>query len=360
MPARRRQIWRPVLSKAPPVHPVGVWTPIAPAGLDMTGTYGSHWVQSSPSNPDWLFCCIDTFGVYRSKNRGVTWEKVGPFDNPTTVWIDPANHLHVYCTQGVRGSFQGFWESVDGGDTWAIPAGFVTVATAKNCYDVTMMAPNPADFSDVIVGCHSPWSGAGLSNAGIYRKQGATWTTIEPPAPTNPVGTVSLTFLYDPASGQGSPNDMLVATNGDGIYKSTDAGASFTKVSSLNAQHGGGQFFYAPDGKLYAGGVNYPMRSSDNGSTWASVGTSTLPNYGYFAVWKSGSYLYTGKSSGVIGGHSPEGLYRSLATDGLTWSAAPAPEDQLFVEGPFRGERNVAGNYDLMSNWFGGIHICPR
>lgn len=338
----------------------GQWVDITPPGLDVSSgaNFGSHWIESAQSNPDWVFCCIDTYGVYRSKNGGRTWGKVGPFDSPTTVWVDPSNHLNLYVTQGVRGSPQGFRKSTDGGDTFTTPAGWTTVSTATNCVDVTMLAPDQADFNHVIMSSHSPWSGMGLSNAGIYRTQdgGATWTTTAPVG-TWPVGTMSVFILNDPASGQGNRDTWIAATNGNGTWRTTNAGVSWTKVSNYDAPHGGGGWFYAPNGKLYAGGLHYPIRSSDNGITWEQIGVGTLPDYSYFDVRAAGGYLYTGQSSGVIAGHAAEEMYRSLVTDGNTFSKQPAPGNQKAAEGPFRMSFNVAANRLYAACWHGGLRV---
>ena len=133
-------------SKLPPDAPVlepGVWKPINPAAV----TYGQHgtggdqdvFTQGMTIDPCnaatlYLTACTNPVtgtshavpGLYRSTNAGTTWTKLGPFDGPINVRIDPKDPLHMYVGQGVRGNGIGFWVSKDGGKTWMQPQGSST------------------------------------------------------------------------------------------------------------------------------------------------------------------------------------------------------------------------------------------
>ena len=163
---------------APKLVP-GVWTPINPAAVSYgpKGQGGrdqdvfTQGMTIDPCNPATLYltACTNPVsgnapavpGLYRSTNAGTTWTKLGPFDGPIHVRIDPKDPLHMYVVQGVRGATAGFWVSTDGGKTFKAPDGFTTKANnsvggwTNDGYDV---AADPTHFNHVLVSFHSPLS----------------------------------------------------------------------------------------------------------------------------------------------------------------------------------------------------------
>ncbi|HEV8246000.1 MAG TPA: hypothetical protein VGP93_09540, partial [Polyangiaceae bacterium] len=218
----------------------GTWMDITPEAVDLNGTFGANSIDLDPSNPLTLYASIDQRGIWKTTDGGANWVRLGDpnqmgndaskyIDSPLRVAVDPCDPLHLYATQGVRGSTQGFWVSEDGGENWARPAGFIEIAkTATN--DVTTLAIDPSNFAHILVGSHSPWSGMG--NAGVLESKdaGQTWVA-HPPGSTFPVGSVALGFLYDPAAGVGDSNTWFLNGDGGGILRTTDAGGSWNKVS---------------------------------------------------------------------------------------------------------------------------------
>ena len=75
-------------------------------------------------------------------------------------------------------------------------------------------------------------------------------------------------FLYNPALGIGNSQTWLLGTQGAGYWRTTDSGATWTKVSDNNITHGGSTIYYAQNKVLYASGRT--MHSSDNGATWTN------------------------------------------------------------------------------------------
>jgi photosystem II stability/assembly factor-like uncharacterized protein len=63
----------------------------------------------------------------------------------------------------------------------------------------------------------------------------------------------------------------LIYGNGDGIYRSSDTGATFVKVSPLNAQTRVPVLF---KGSFYLGGATGLMVSKDKGATWTAQGSA--------------------------------------------------------------------------------------
>jgi hypothetical protein len=128
-------------------------------------------------------------------------------------------------------------------------------------------------------------------------------------------------FLSNPLLGLGNSNTWLMGTQGDGHWRTTDAGANWTKVSDNSMSHGGGQIYYAMNGVLYASGSPNPMRSTDNGAHW----TILSPSGGFLSIYGDGTTLYTCfQGSGIF--------QTSSETDGLTWKNM---NQQMFSYGPF-------------------------
>jgi len=74
--------------------------------------------DQSLSNPNILFSGGETGGVFKSENKGVSWEAVGDDYNLNghveTIEIDPSDENIVYFTN--RDGYM--YKSIDGGDTW--------------------------------------------------------------------------------------------------------------------------------------------------------------------------------------------------------------------------------------------------
>ena len=119
----------------------------------------------------------------------------------------------------------------------------------------------------------------------------------------------AINFLYKPELGLGDSKTWLIGTQGSGTFRTTDAGATWKKVSDNGIQHGGGTIDYTKAGVLYATGGDTNQRSTDNGVTWTKVG----PGGGYNGIVGDGKQLYTAKCFG------PTAMITSPETDGVTW-----------------------------------------
>jgi hypothetical protein len=139
---------------ANPTLTPGVWADITPPGG--TGGFGTAFVEIDPSNPATLYASCDQNGLYKTTNAGSNWIKIGQLDSPIEAKVDPNNSQHLYATQGVRGATLGFWISNDGGATFIMPAGFVSVSSTIGTRDVTMISVDPSDFNHFILSSHSP------------------------------------------------------------------------------------------------------------------------------------------------------------------------------------------------------------
>jgi hypothetical protein len=310
----------------------GVWADITPPGG--TGGFGTAFVEIDPNNPATLYASCDQNGLYKSTNAGSNWTKMGQLDSPIEVKVDPGNSQHLYATQGVRGATLGFWISNDGGATFTMPAGFVAVSSTVGMRDITMISVDPSDFKHFILSSHSAWSGMG--NAGIIEStDGGTSFIVHQPTTGFTAGTMGVNILSNPSQNIGNGQTWLVGTDGNGMYRTTNSGATWTKVTSNNVPHGGNNIFYSKTGVLYAGSTPYPIRSTDNGVTWQQTSTG-LEYFYYYIIYGDGNTLYTSKA--YAGGSWNSSWFTSPETNGTTWTKYNplGTGAQVFGSGPYQ------------------------
>ncbi len=234
-------------------------------GLDATQHIGK--IAVDPRNPNVVFVAAmgqlyaanPDRGIFRSRDGGKTWKKVlGPNNDAgaVEVVIDPSNSNVVYAglwntrrppwytyspTNGPGG---GIFKSSDGGETWKQ----LTVGLPKEGIGRTGIAISAANPRRVyaVIDCLLP----GVSPAG-----GA--------AP-------------EPPPGSGGRGGGAAPPGQGGVYRSDDAGATWTKMSGDNALWGRGWYFekIAVDPKnadiVYVPNVSV-SRSMDGGKTWVPV-----------------------------------------------------------------------------------------
>jgi hypothetical protein len=289
---------------------------------------------------------ISKAGLFKTINGGGSWAKIGNLDEPIRIRIDPNDTQHLYAADGVRGNTEGFWVSTDGGESWEHPPGFADLEQTEGGlfpWDVYDTAVDPTDFNHVLVSFHGAWgwtdSPWNTSSGVVESTDGGESWVVHPPGAW---GTGhSINFLYNPELATGDSNTWLVGTQGPGMFRTTDAGESWTQVNEVGIQHGGGTVYYASTGVLYATGADSLYRSTDNGASFAKVG----PSGGYNGIGGDGTRLYAGKgfSSGLP--------TSSLETDGQTWSDYGSQA----IGGTFQIEYDSINGIVYATTWTSGI-----
>jgi len=329
----------------------GVWRNITPPQVtDLLGTDPCTDLQYDPSNRSTLFAMYGGLGIFKSTDDGATWTAIGNLPTPTSfgrLRIDPNNPLHLYASGSVEGSSLGFWVSNDGGNTWTIPAAFGAGANVTWSNDVYNIAVDPTDFNHFLLTFHQMSPSAGV----VESTDGGSTYAVHP-LPSSACYGNGIAFLYDPALGLGDKNTWLSGCGyGTGVYRTSDAGASWTEVSPLQEDHGGFDAHYSTQGFLYIGYSSGVLRSTDNGLTWTPVTSGQQSNWTY-SVISDGHNLYSspafvGQTYNLPFFVSPEGG----SDEGAAWTAYST---QILPEGPWRMVFDSVNGIIYNAAWGGG------
>jgi len=200
-----------------------------------------------PENPGEVWASgDDTGGLYRSQDGGASWQTLpmGEHKDRATYALrfDPADANRIYSPSHFG---RGLLVSTDGGATW-----------------------NP--------------SGTGLPDASAPGNQRRIFDLEISPLDSN----------------------LVFAATGVGLYKSTDAGGSFTQVTGTNISNETGfrAIAFAADGRLFAGGEQQGVYvSADGGGSWTTI----IPTGGVNApavtdIVAGDNALYMGFQAGVV------------------------------------------------------------
>lgn len=253
--------------------PPSNWQPVGPFTHTNTGSWSSGQgrvaiVHVDPNNSSTIYLGSPAGGIWKSINNGTSWSPLTdelPQIGVSGIAVDYSNSNTIYIATGDKDAGDtysvGVYKSVDGGVTWS--------ATG------TMGASNPSRAGDIVI---HPTNNQILwcaTNNGIYKttNAGTSWTQVQ--AGNFSQGSIRL-----------KPNDptIVYATTKSTFYRSTDSGSSFTIVSSglpatsgrliLDVTPANANYVYvlsATTGNAFQG----IYRSVDGGVTFASRNTTT-------------------------------------------------------------------------------------
>lgn len=269
------------------------------------------------------------------------WTSNGPTDgNVLAVAFDPTSPATAYAGT----SSGGFFKSVDGGVTWSASSTGVTNVSGTR---ITGLAVDPVTPTRVYA-----TSDTGV-NQGVFRSTnaGASWS----------FAALDATFAV--AIHPTTPTTLYVS-GAMGVYKSTDAGDTWTAVLS-------GQPFFclaidpsAPD-IVYAGANTAVYKSSNGGATWTAFGAGLQSGEAVLALAVHPTIsliVYAGQEDGgvrksVDGGNNWTGLGPIVGSppgDLVAQSLAidPASPDTVYVGGfTVNGGFSVYKSTDGGANW---------
>jgi photosystem II stability/assembly factor-like uncharacterized protein len=223
------------------------WTPV----FDSEGSYSIGAITLDPKNPStvWVGTGENNSqrsvsygdGVYRSDDGGKSWKNVGLKDSQHIgkILIDPRNSQTVYvAAQGPlwnSGGDRGLYKTTDGGASWK---NVLSLSENTGVTDVVLDPRNP----DVLIAAayqrrRHVWT---LINGGpesaIYKSTdgGATWRKLTSGLPTENLGRIGLALAP-------SNPDMVYASvesidKKGGIFRSTDRGETWERRNEFDQQ----------------------------------------------------------------------------------------------------------------------------
>nr|MDP9122304.1 glycosyl hydrolase [Acidobacteriota bacterium] len=310
---------------------------------------GESWTRNSVSVGD---------GVYKSADGGDSWERVGlekteriariavhPGDG-STVWVCATGHLWDGNEE------RGVYKTTDGGKSWKR---VLFVDRDTGCSD---LAVDPQDPSILYAGMWQfrrfPWAfRSGGPGSGLYKSTdgGTTWKRLSNGLPAGEKGRIAV------AVAPSRPNVVyaLVEARPTALYRSDDTGASWTEVnSSFNIQV---RPFYFARLVVDPADFNYVYKpgfslsaSSDGGKSFSSPFSSfsSSVHSDHHALWinpKDPQQLLLGTDGGI---------YMS-ADRGRGWRHLRSlPVAQLYqVSYDMRWPYNVYGGLQDNGSWMG-------
>lgn len=334
----------------------GTFANITPPGVSLNqsdfggNNYGMQTIALSPVAPRTLYVGTCYQGIWKSTDSGLHWSKVnigsnGPNLDTGRNWtlaVDPTDANVVYTVAGF-GSGQGIWKSTNGGIDWSqtLPSGVQSATTA----DIYSIAIDPSNRLHLLVGSHSGWNFG--PDAGVLESLDGGQSWVQHP-PRGGWGAGHYVFFIDSTT-------WLLCTQGAGIWRTDNSGASWTQVSTANMQHGADQLYRTSNGVLYLGATGKVLRSTDNGVTWSDAGAPHNQD-GYNAIIGDGTYLYAQTANTGASSVGTQPYYYTLETDGTTWKPY---NTQTFSDGPMAMAVDRANGLLFSSNWRAGVWRLP-
>ena len=214
------------------------WTPV----FDHEGSYSIGTVVLDPKDPEtvWVGTGENNSqrsvsygdGVYKSEDGGHSWKNMGlkHSDHIGRILIDPRDSKILYvAAQGPLwgpGGDRGLFKSTDGGNTWK---NVLSISENTGVTDIVQDADNPDTlYAAAWQRRRHVWTLIdGGPESALYKTTdaGATWTKLKSGLPTGDLGRIGLAI---------APTDSSIiyatieATEGkSGIYRSTDHGATW-------------------------------------------------------------------------------------------------------------------------------------
>ncbi len=257
-------------------------------------------------------------GIYRSTDGGLTFRNMGLRTthqisrvvthptNPGIVYVAAIGHLWGYT--GDRGLFR----TTDGGVTWTKLSGGLPNDGRSGATELIMDPSNPdVLYTAFYHRLRKPWTfTSGGPNGGIFKSTdgGATWKKLTSGLPPGVTGRIGLAISRrNPAIVMAlveaeATNDL--SKPGSGVYRSEDAGATWTYVNTYNNR----PFYYSQirinpldHRHVYLLTTRF-MVSSDGGRTFRNGSADEEIHGDFHAMWhdpRNADRYYIGADKGV-------------------------------------------------------------
>lgn len=257
------------------------WSEMGPSAMTMTGwTMGrvagrNNAIVPHPTDDNTVYFGSAAGGVWKTIDAGATWTPV--FDQVGTlpigaITLDPSDPNKLWVGTGDKnggacaGYFgQGVFYSADAGATWQAKNG--SGAGLMPLSVVNSVAVSSINTSQILAGGFGSCDAAGnLSGGGLYRSAdaGASWSNVLS-------GKVE-DIAYVPGT-----NTVYATSAGVGVFKSTNGGATWANSSTgMTVGTGRMRIAIAPSNSqvIYALMGTALYRTTNGGTNWSSVNTA--------------------------------------------------------------------------------------
>jgi photosystem II stability/assembly factor-like uncharacterized protein len=379
-----------ILNKLAAQSPITSWKELGPKGPQNMGVGIIRSFAVHPSNQDIIYIVSSGGGFWKTTNGASTWTTTTDF-LPTlnffSVAMDPSNVNTLY----IGSSGEGIFKSTDAGSNWT-NSGF----TDKSFNTVWKILVHPTNPSVIFA----------ATDQGLYKtlNGGSSWQKmindyiIDAEFKPGDPNTVYASGLYFYKSSDGGtnfiPNDFISSTSNNtmigvtaanpnyiyvlrnnsdsfgALYRSTDAGLSFTIQSSGDPSKCTNWFepnnYCAPGGQGYynMGITVSPVNANEvviaaNICNLSSDGGKTFSHLGYHhwdvhdVQYYNGTTLYNGNDGGIFKS-TDKGQNWTDLSNGLAirqfYRMGSFPGDSRFISGGAQDNGSVQYNG---SSWFG-------
>ncbi len=324
-------------------RPGTIYVATASGGLFRTVNSGTTWeplfdnqktttigsIAVAPSNPDILWVGTGEAnnrqssswgdGVYKSTDAGKNWQFMGLPDSSAIgqALIDPRDPNVVYVAAVGNlwkpNKERGLYKTTDGGANWTQ---VLAINEDTGVTDARFDPSNP----DVLYAAayqrrRTPFGfNGGGPGSGIYKSTdaGKTWTKLKKGLPEGDKGRIGLcVYPKDPrivyAIVEDKPGSIYSTTGTGGVFRSEDGGGSWTRQSDLDPR----PMYYSTvvvdptdDKKLWVLGVNLHY-SEDGGKNWATRPAQKI-HTDFHALWvdpKNPNHVLAGCDGGIWWSH---------------------------------------------------------
>lgn len=262
---------------------------------------GETWTRNSVSFGD---------GLYKSIDGGTNWNKIG-FDASeriSSIIVNPKNSHEIYV--GVLGALwgnseeRGVYKSKDAGVTWEK---LLYINAKTGCADLAMDPTNPNTlYASMWEFRRTGWSfESGGSNSALYKSVdgGMTWNKIHKGFPEGNLGRLGI------AVAPSKPNILYTVIEAEkdekkGLYRSDDAGKSWKQLNNdfgITVR----PFYFSriivdpkDENVVVKGGLSGSI-SRDGGKTFKNLGNMHSDIHDFAFGIKDSDILYVGTDGGV-------------------------------------------------------------